>query len=123
MRNGKHNLIITNAFSLNMVQDLTVEGEPARFESVQVSTEKAAEIARDKQYKVQNAIGHADTANIASSIIAEYGTQLPVAARATVLVSKGDTLLTCQYSGTRLPEGATTLPEGAKLIWILTKIS
>jgi hypothetical protein len=38
--------------------------------------------------------------------------------RATVSLKKGDTVVVGQYRGSRLPEGATTLPEGATIQWL-----
>jgi hypothetical protein len=35
--------------------------------------------------------------------------------RATVQLTAGDVLFVAQYSGPRLPEGATSLPDGAKI--------
>ena len=54
-------------------------------------------------------IGHADTAAVVGGIL---GREILVN-RTTYTVEPGDTLYVAQYSGPRLPEGATTLPEGA----------
>jgi hypothetical protein len=35
----------------------------------------------------------------------------------------GDRVLVGQYSGTRLPEGATTLPEGATIRWLVVSVN
>lgn len=37
-------------------------------------------------------------------------------ARISIVVSPGDTIIWAQYSGRRLEEGSTTLPEGSKLV-------
>ncbi len=58
-------------------------------------------------------IGHADLARLASQTI---GLELPVN-RISVSLQGGDTLFVAQYTGPRLPEGATSLPEGASIVW------
>ena len=55
----------------------------------------------------------ADTAAIFSQ---QLGVEIP-AARVTVSLTHGEIILVGQYSGPRLPEGATTLPEGATIKW------
>ncbi len=98
---------LTNAFSINM---LAREGRAIRFEPV--SVERAAELARD----AVSAIGHADTAAVVSSVLG-----FPVACnRANVTFAPGDVMLVAQYSGPRLPEGATALPAGARIeFWLV----
>jgi len=97
---------ITNAFSLAMLQLL-----PPR---VQLGVElipatSAAELARD----AVSAVGHDLTAKIFSEILG-----LPIKAdRRSIRLNRGDTTLVGQYSGPRLPEGATSLPEGAQITW------
>ncbi|MBR3353533.1 DUF1874 domain-containing protein [Candidatus Saccharibacteria bacterium] len=56
-------------------------------------------------------IGHPDTANVVSGILGR-----PVACnRATIQLGDGDVLYVAQLMGGRLPEGATSLPEGFKI--------
>lgn len=55
-----------------------------------------------------SAIGHADTAAV-------LGVQ---ANRVNVHLSKGDTAYVAQLMGGRLPEGATTLPDGFKFKFV-----
>ena len=63
---------------------------------------------------VQSAVGHEPTAVLFSAILG-----VPVAmARATLSLGDGDACLVGQYIGPRLPEGATTLPEGATIEWL-----
>jgi hypothetical protein len=63
-------------------------------------------------------VGHADIANVFSSLLA-----IPVACnRANVTLSSGDKCLLGQYIGPRLLEGATRLPEGSKIKWLLITI-
>lgn len=68
---------------------------------------------------LESVIGHADTARIVSDIL---GVELP-ANRATVKLQPGEKMIVAQYSGPRLPEGATTLPEGAKIEFVLVEVN
>ena len=61
--------------------------------------------------KVVSAIGHADTARIVSGLL---GVEMP-ANRIAVKITGMEILVVAHYSGERLPEGATTQPEGAKV--------
>lgn len=66
-----------------------------------------------------SAVGHSDTAVVFASVLGH-----PVATnRATVSLVPGDAIIVGQYSGPRLPEGATTLPEGATIKWALVSVS
>jgi len=57
-------------------------------------------------------VGHPDTATI-----------LGVAFnRATLHLQHGDSLIVAQLDGARLPEGATTLPDGASFRWFEVKL-
>lgn len=63
--------------------------------------------------EIISAVGHADTAAVFAAVLGR-----PVAVnRATIKLEKGHCLLVGQYIGPRLPEGATTLPEGATIEW------
>lgn len=59
----------------------------------------------------QSAVGHADIARILSGMI---GIEIPMN-RVNVALNQGDTLIMGAYIGPRLPEGATSLPEGATI--------
>lgn len=88
---------IANAFSLQMVakEDLP----RVRFESVE---------RPESLEGYTSAVGHADTAAV-----------LGVACqRINVSLKAGDVLLVAQLTGGRLPEGATTLPEGFTFTWV-----
>jgi len=61
--------------------------------------------------EVVSAIGHADTAKIVSGLL---GIELP-ANRISIKMTGMEKVIVAQYSGCRLPEGATILPEGAKI--------
>ena len=101
-------MFILNAFSLNMLTGSA---------TVQV-TELFLDQAIDLAYGATSAVGHADTAAVFAAVLDQ-----PVACnRASVRLEKGDKALVGQYSGPRLPEGATSLPEGAAIKWFLVAV-
>ena len=101
-------MFLLNAFSLNMIvgnADIAVR---------EVSQKVAACLAD----ACTSAVGHADTAAVFSSVL---GVEIPCN-RATVALKDGDVALVGQYSGPRLPEGATSLPEGAAIKWMVVGV-
>ena len=101
-------MFILNAFSLNMLvgnADVVVR---------EISVTVAASLAAD----YTSAVGHADTAAVFSSVL---GVEIPCN-RATVALKEGDAALVGQYSGPRLAEGATSLPEGATIKWVVVGV-
>lgn len=108
-------VVIANAFSLNMldlgvgVTDLQVC--PTSPEFIREEIEAAGGFT--------SIVGHADTAAVFSSLL---GLDVPMN-RATFQLGEGVTLFVGQYKGPRLPEGATTLPEGAKVEWAMVLIA
>ena len=62
---------------------------------------------------VTSVFGHPDIARIAGN---ELDCSIPVH-RVSITLAPADTLYVCQYVGSRLPEGATVLPEGAHVEW------
>ena len=56
----------------------------------------------------ESCVGHADTAAVLG---------VPCR-RVSVTMQPGDILFVAQLQGGRLPEGATTLPEGASFSWV-----
>lgn len=94
---------LSNAFSLQM---LSLE----QATSVNIQPVTAAEVPAD----CISAIGHADTARVVSNIL----NRDVQANRISLTLSEGDTLYVAQLTGGRLPEGATTLPEGFALKFI-----
>lgn len=102
-------MYLLNAFSLNMIvgnADIVVR---------EVSQYTAASLAAD----CTSAVGHADTAAVFASVLG-----VPVACnRVTVTLKAGDIALVGQYSGPRLPEGCSTLPEGAAIKWVVVRVS
>jgi hypothetical protein len=105
---------LSNAFSLNMI-GFTELGEAKVFVS-RLALDAAREILAGV---FVSAVGHESTAAI---IAADLG--LPVRAdRQSIKINPGDKLVVAQYIGPRLPEGATVLPEGARLEYFLVEVS
>ena len=96
--NRKGKVYIGNAFSLQMVADNAIIAK------VEVSPEEIPTEA-------VSIIGHADTAAVVGSIL---GRNVPCN-RASVMLSDEDVLYVAQVVGGRLPEGATTIPDGMEL--------
>jgi len=102
---------LVNAFSLGMLPaerrwSLTVEP---------VTTAVAALFAAD----AESAVGHATTAALYSELL---GVQV-ACSRVAITLAQGDIALVGQYDGPRLAEGATSLPEGARLRWLLVRVT
>ena len=86
---------LVNAFSIQMLQ----KGGVVRFEEI---------TPEDIPSDVTSAVGHADTANVLSNML---GFEVPMN-RAFVTLEPDTEIYVAQLVGGRLPEGATTLPEG-----------
>ena len=108
-------IIIANAFSLNMldldvgITDLQVR--PASPDVIRQEVEEAGGFT--------SIVGHADTATVFSSLL---GLEVPTN-RATFMLEEDVILFVGQYKGPRLPEGATSLPEGARVEWAMVTIA
>ena len=103
---------LCNAFSLNMLPPGDAE-HALRVRPLTLAAARA--LAAD----ATSTVGHADTAVIFASVLG-----LPVpCARTTLRVEPGDELLVGQYDGPRLALGATTLPEGASIRWMLVSVT
>ena len=108
-------VVIANAFSLNMldlevgVTDLQIC--PASPDVIRQEIEEEGGFT--------SVVGHADTAAVFSSLL---GLDVPCN-RATFHLEEGVTLFVGQYKGPRLPEGATSLPEGATVEWAMVVIA
>lgn len=100
--------LITNAFSLNMLGIF-----PSQIVVAEISKELATALATSAS--AESVVGHFDTAKLFSSVL---GIEIP-ANRVTVTLTSEEQLLVGQYRGPRLPEGTTTLPEGATIQWFL----
>ena len=92
-------MYLGNAFSLQMLPTL-----PA---TVRVEEVSAADVPAD----VVSVVGHPDTAAVLSGML---GFEVPYN-RVSISLQPGDVLYVAQVVGGRLPEGATTLPEGFKM--------
>lgn len=119
----KNIIVLSNAFSLNMIP----EGSPEEMYFKPLTLSEAQEIINQAD-EVISIVGHADTAVVLGN---ELGIKVtpnrvtwqfdldkhPFAGGdGTVDVEK---LMVGQYTGPRLPEGATELPEGATIKWYL----
>lgn len=106
-------IYVVNAFSLNML--------PSNLETFLIKgrrlTIKEATNLLEKNSFISY-VGHADIANVISN---QLGKEI-VYNRQTLTITKGDSVLVCQYRGPRLPEGATTLPQGAVIEYYLVEI-
>ena len=96
---------IANAFSLSMISGNAI------ILTKEVSLEKVQEMAKEG---VQSYVGHADTAAVLTSMI---GYPVPMN-RVNLSLGTGDRVVVAQVQGGRLPEGATTLPEGATMKFV-----
>ena len=86
---------LVNAFSIQMLE----KGGVVRFEEI---------TPEDIPSDVVSAIGHADTANVLTNMLG-----FPVSLnRVNVTLDENTEMYVAQLVGGRLPEGATTLPEG-----------
>lgn len=101
--------LISSALSLNMLGSV-----PASIEVQEVTLEEARQLIDGRK----SVVGHPDTASLFSE---QLGVPVP-ACRETIALKKGDTVLVGQYRGPRLPEGATELPKGATIQWLLVEI-
>lgn len=93
MENKKY---LSNAFSLQMLPEIK-EGEVANVRISEVDESEA-------KTGTESIVGHVDTAAVLN---------VPFN-RISVKLKHGDVLYVAQLQGGRLPEGATTLPEGFK---------
>ena len=92
---------LLNAFSLNMLRlpaivKFTVAEKPSKCDLV----------------AMESCIGHHDTAALVGVITN----------RVTVELAVGERFLLAQYIGPRLPEGTTTLPDGARIEFIAGEV-
>ena len=101
---------VLNALSLNMFSQF-----PLTFSVKEVTIQEASAAA----VGVPSGVGHADTAAVFSEVL---GLSVPMN-RVSGSLSSGDEVLVGQYSGPRLVEGATTLPEGASIKWLVVSVA
>jgi hypothetical protein len=112
---GKEEMKILNAFSWNML-DPTVMSGGVSYARLSLAE---ARLMIESTLDYESAVGHTDTAKLFTELLG-----VPILPnRANVLLRKGDKALVGQHVGTRLPEGATQLPEGARIDWIYFTVS
>jgi hypothetical protein len=104
-------LYLSNAFSLNMIDQHSGSIE---FHNHDVNHIK--QILGNRNWV--SVVGHQDTANLLSGML---GTEVAFN-RQSLKLAQGDQLIVAQYSGARLPEGATELPEGATVKWFMLSL-
>jgi hypothetical protein len=98
-------IILTNAFSLNMLDD------DCQLDIFTLNIDQVKLIL--KQIPWESAIGHADTAAMVGNLL---GIDIPCN-RVTITMEQGNPIIVAQYVGPRLPEGTTVLPEGSNIIF------
>lgn len=119
-------LYLLNAFSFNMIGEFPVEVSATEITAVTARDLLVAEVAEVGEFVKANdisavvipAIGHADTAAVFGAVL---DLNVPCN-RINVTLKKWDKAVIGQYTGPRLPEGATTLPEGATIKWLLIEV-
>jgi len=99
---------VLNAFSLNMLATFPCS---VLVSEINVGAAKAFLEARG----VDSYVGHSSTASVFTE---QLGIEIPCI-RGTATIYVGEVALVGQYSGPRLDEGATVLPEGATIKWFL----
>lgn len=109
MTNTNKNIYLGNAFSLQMLDTTSIA-------HLTVTPVAASEVAESGFTSV---VGHPDTANVLSSML---GTLVPFN-RVNMHLQKGDVLYVGQVTGGRLPEGATTLPEGFAITFLKVEVA
>ncbi len=102
-------ILITNAFSLNMLVSLT-----ANVKTEELSVPQTIEALSEG---FTSGMGH--STELVSEIL---GMEIPMN-RSSNKIQNGESVLVAQYVGPRLPEGAVELPEGATLKFIKVTVT
>lgn len=121
-------IYLLNAFSLQMLDEFPASVEISELEDVNIFESdldgmacgcpvlainaKVNGVEWFRDYPIESAIGHADTAKVLG---------VPCN-RVNVRLHKGDVAVVAQLVGGRLPEGATTLPEGFAFKFLRVKV-
>lgn len=107
-------VFLCSAFSFNMVSPEDTHKVRAYDMDLEEMSQTLSLFEAMDGVEVVHAVGHESTASLMTSLLGQ-----PVkAARVDLALSGDDMLLVAQYSGPRLPEGATELPDGASLRWL-----
>jgi hypothetical protein len=107
-------MVVANAISLNMLPP-EVQSGGIIFRRLGLS--EAQRLVREAG-TIVSAIGHADTARLVG---AQLGIELPADRRSVTLGN--ELMLVAQYTGPRLPEGATELPQGARIEYFAVRLA
>ena len=110
-------MLLINAFSANMLADFPVSVSFTEITAADARLALACIEADGDSW--ESAVGHADTARVFESVL---GDVIVPCNRATVTLRDGDAAILGQYSGPRLPEGATALPAGASIKWVMVRV-
>lgn len=113
-------MILLNSFSANMLAEFPVSVKFTEIDatSARLNLMLAAEKDGEADF-IRSAVGHGDTAAVLQTEL-----KIPVPCnRETVTLRAGDCAVIGQYSGPRLPEGATKLPEGATIKWLMVEVT
>lgn len=103
----KKQILLGNAFSMQML-DLSKE------QQIRVTPVDPIDVP----VEATSVIGHKDMATLVGKLLGRETSYNRVSSR----LEKGDILYVAQYTGGRLPEGATELPEGATIKFIKVEI-
>lgn len=119
-------LYIANAFSLSMLNRGDQSGEAMSnswdhcndfrrtpFPKSLLEVMEIIYIAQQANIEIKSVIGHENTAKDFQDIL---GIPLEMN-RESITLGKKDLIIVGQYVGSRLPEGATELPNGSKYEW------
>lgn len=82
-----------------------------------ITLDKARQLVRSGE-EVRSAIGHPDTAAAVSDMLGIEVAEDRIDAK----LDDENLILVAQLEGPRLPAGATTLPEGASILWFVAQI-
>ena len=101
---------LTNAFSLQMLEEKNFNGISTVMVVNDIEIEEVKNLLNKENFI--SAIGHADTANVVSNIL---NMDIRMNRINVKLNNVDDIIIVAQVMGGRLPEGATTLPDGIKI--------
>ena len=110
-------MYLLNAFSANMLADFPIS---VTFTEISAAAARLILVGFEADGDSwESAVGHPDTARVFESVLQDV---LVPCNRVSLTLQAGDFAILGQYSGPRLPEGATSLPEGAEIKWLLVQV-
>jgi hypothetical protein len=110
-------MYLLNAFSANMLADFPTS---VTFAEISAADARLVLMCIDADGDSwESAVGHADTASVFEAVLRDV---VVPCNRVSVTLRNGDSAILGQYSGPRLPEGATELPDGAEIKWLLVRV-